>query len=116
MEEGAEKGVRVAPWVVAEEKKVGDAGDDLGPLVSLEAAGWVKERKGNVVPLLLSGDLDLRKERNVRCFDGSSFPLHVVVERAKFLVASWILILPHFRGFTMDLLFKWREVALEEGE
>lgn len=38
-------------------KIVGDAKDDLGLLLSLEAAGGVKERKGDVVSLLLGSDL-----------------------------------------------------------
>lgn len=35
----------------------------------------------------------LWRERNAGCFDGKSFNLHALVERAKFLVASWVAVL-----------------------
>lgn len=57
------------------------------------------------------------KERNTRCFDGITYPMQRLVDKAKFLVASWVLVLPIFRGFSMNLLiFRWREVALEKRE
>lgn len=65
---------------------------------------------------LLTVIWSLWKERNLRCFDGRSSHWKGLVEKVKYLVPSWVLIHPIFRGFSLDLvLFKWREVALEEG-
>lgn len=60
----------------------------------------------------------LWKERNVKCFDATSSSVEVVVEvvidRAKFLVASRASVLPLFRGFSLDsILLNWKEVALQ---
>lgn len=59
----------------------------------------------------------LWRERNASFFHGTTSHLQVLVERAKFFVASWVGDVPQFRDFSMDfILFKWKEVAFEEGE
>lgn len=46
----------------------------------------------------------LWKERNLRCFKGRSYHWQALVDRAKFSMASWVLLLPLLRGFSLDLV------------
>lgn len=56
-------------------------------------------------------------EKNERCFGGRSSHLQALVDKPRFLVASWVLILPYFRGSSYDfILFNWKEVALDTRE
>lgn len=48
----------------------------------------------------------LWRERNARCFERSSSQVQVLVDIARFLVASWVLVLPQFRGFSYDLILQ----------
>lgn len=52
------------------------------------------------------------KERNARCFNGKSIRLEALIDKIKFLVASWISILPIFRGVSVNIImWDWRDVA-----
>ena len=51
------------------------------------------------------------KERNRRCFEGTSSSQEDLIFKMKFFVASWVSILPDFRDLSLDALcFNWREV------
>lgn len=41
----------------------------------------------------------------IRNVEGSSSQLQVLVKKARFLVASLVLILPQFTGFSFDMIF-----------
>lgn len=52
------------------------------------------------------------KERNCRCFEGSSSSLADVVDEARLNVVTWISILPAFRGLSTDIIMlNWKDVA-----
>ena len=52
------------------------------------------------------------KEINLRCFEGISVSESNMLEKLKFLVASWVSILPSFKGFSLDqIVYHWKEVA-----
>lgn len=41
-------------------------------------------------------------------FEGKSFPLDVIVDRIRFLVASWVSSLPDFMGLALDqIVINW---------
>lgn len=44
------------------------------------------------------------KDRNKRCFEGVSFNVVDIVEKARFIMASWVSILPSFSGLSMDMI------------
>lgn len=47
-------------------------------------------------------------------FEGKSSPLDVIVDRIRFLVASWVSsLLPDFMGLALDqIVINWKEMAL----
>lgn len=52
------------------------------------------------------------KERNSRCFEGKVLPVEAMSDGLKFSIASWVSILPHFRGISIYLIMQgWRGVA-----
>lgn len=52
----------------------------------------------------------------MRYFKGRSADVQVLVDWARLLIASWVSVLPQFRGFFYDfILFNWKEMALEAG-
>lgn len=54
------------------------------------------------------------KEQNMISFEGKSSPLDVIVDRIRFLVASWVSsLLPDFMGLALDqIVINWKEMAL----
>lgn len=52
------------------------------------------------------------KERNARCFEGKESSVEELVKKLKQAVASWMLILPHFKGIPLETIVRnWREVV-----
>lgn len=54
----------------------------------------------------------LWKERNSRCFNRVSSSKEAIAFKVEFLVASWVSVLPIFRGYSIDdITICWKEVA-----
>ena len=52
------------------------------------------------------------KERNRKCFEGSSSNDNQLREKIKHLVATWASCLPHFKGISANsILHNWKEVS-----
>lgn len=52
------------------------------------------------------------KERNSRCFEVIVAQEDVLGDSLKFLIASYLSVLPHFQSISIDLIiYRWREVA-----
>lgn len=44
------------------------------------------------------------KERNARCFKAKTARAETLIDNIKFMVASWVSILPIFRGVSIDFM------------
>ena len=54
----------------------------------------------------------LWKERNSMCFKGLSSSKEAMAFKVKYLVASWVFVLPNFLGYSIDDISRcWKEVA-----
>lgn len=52
------------------------------------------------------------REWNSRCFDNKHSDIGALCDKVKFLVAAWVIILPQFRGSSMDMItHNCKEVA-----
>lgn len=60
--------------------------------------------------LFFGSGLDYKEGEELRCFERRSSHLQVLVNKARFLASSWVLVLPRFRGLSFDLiLYNWKE-------
>eukprot|EP00268_Persea_americana_P001989 TRINITY_DN10594_c1_g1_i3.p2 TRINITY_DN10594_c1_g1~~TRINITY_DN10594_c1_g1_i3.p2 ORF type:complete len:169 (-),score=19.94 TRINITY_DN10594_c1_g1_i3:360-866(-) len=54
----------------------------------------------------------LWEERNSRCFKGVSSSKEAMAFKVKYLIASWVSVLPNFRGYSIDDISRcWKEVV-----
>lgn len=81
----------------------------------MESGGWNMEDKDHEVNLFSRVVWAIWNDRNQICFEGKSSSMADIIDKARFSVASWISILPEFRGLTVNLvLFNRREVDIPQ--
>eukprot|EP00268_Persea_americana_P010714 TRINITY_DN14373_c0_g2_i1.p1 TRINITY_DN14373_c0_g2~~TRINITY_DN14373_c0_g2_i1.p1 ORF type:complete len:101 (-),score=11.23 TRINITY_DN14373_c0_g2_i1:204-506(-) len=52
------------------------------------------------------------KERYLRCFEGRSSDVSILVERVKHSVATWVSFSPLFKGISINsIIHNWKEVV-----